>query len=291
MSLRILGQEEVSRFLESRLDSLPSTMLFCGPEGSGKSSTGHELAREIDYRVIEIYPDGDSFKTKQVRDILKLYRENTKIVFILNDVDKLTGAASSLLLKSLEDPKPEVIFILTAKEYAQVSYTLYSRCVMLEFNSVTQDSLKEYLQEKYNVWNEHYAKIANGSFKMADNVASGSYIAFRNQVWGFLSEIKYLNEDSLLVPEVLKSDTEFFISTGLNLIYDIIKVHNQQRDLVVNADLMDELDSWLDRYSFDFAVFVMICFREILKNMSNFYNIDLHLKTLVLKLKLGSVPI
>jgi len=287
----ILGQNEVKQFLESRITNLPPTMMFCGPDGVGKVTTARELAKHISLNIYEFYPEDGSFKVNQVRELLKLYRENTSAVFLIAEVDKLTGPSASILLKSLEDPKPGVYFILTAKESDKVSYPIYSRCVTLEFNLLTEESISSYLQNKYNLWNEHYAKIANGSFKTADEVASGNFIESRNLVWSFLSEVKFITEDNLTVPEKLKDNTEEFVSIGLNLLYDLIKVFKGQTDLVVNTDLIDEYKNWLDRYSFDFAVFAIICFRDLIKNVPNFYNKDLHLKTLILKLKLGSVPL
>jgi replication-associated recombination protein RarA len=289
--MNILGQDNVKRFLESRISNLPTTMLFCGPEGSGKASAARELAKEINYQVYEIYPDEDSYKVRQIRELLKAYRESHKAVFIINDVDLLSGPAASILLKTLEDPKDEVIFILTAKEYAQVSYTIYSRCVMLEFNAVDEGVIKEYLQHKYNVWNEHFSKIANGSFKMADEVASGDYLSARNLVWSFLSEIKFINEDSLNVPDFLREEPAQFLAIALNLLYDIAKVDREELDTVVNTDIIDEYRNWLDRYNIDYAIFAMICFRDLAKIINEWYNKDLHLKTLLLKLKLGSVPL
>ncbi|NBV28125.1 hypothetical protein EBS02_03770 [bacterium] len=226
-----------------------------------------------------------------MRDILKIYRESDKLVFLLNDADLLHGPSAALILKSLEDTKQSIIFVLTAKESSQVIYTIYSRCVCLEFNSLKEEDIKEYLQVKYNIWNDHYAKISNGSFKMADDLASGSYLNNRNIVWSFLNEVKFINEDELAPPELLKENPELFVSIGLNLLYDVIKMSNGQSYSIINADLEDEYRNWLDRYSSDFAIFCIICFRDILRDIHKFYNLSLHLKTLILKLRLGSVPI
>lgn len=289
--MNILGQDNVKKFLESRIENLPSTMLFCGPEGTGKINTARELSRVLGYQFHAVIPDGDTYKVRQIRELLDKYRKSSKIVFAIEDADRLQGSASSLLLKTLEYPKDEVIFVLTAKEYAQVSYTLYSRCVTLEFNTLDETTIREYLQSTHKIWNDDYAKISNGSLKLADSVAAGDFLVKRNQVWSFLSEIKYLNEDNLSVPEYFKNNTEDFCSIALNLLYDILKVIKAQDELVVNVDLLDEFRSWIERYSFDYAIFAVICLRELFKNIPNFYSKDLHLKTLILKLKLGSVPI
>lgn len=289
--MNIIGQEQVKAFLESRIQKLPQALLFCGPDGSGKASAAREVAKELGYQIKEYSPDNEAYKVKEVRDILKSYRDLSNLVILINNADLLQGPAASLLLKSLEDTKNGVIFILTAREANQVLYTIYSRCVTLEFSLIQQEDIKKYLSDKYNIWNDTYVRIANGSFKTADEVASGHHIEKRNLVWSFLSEIKFLNEDSLNIPDFLKEETDSFIGIGINLLYDIIKISSNEYDTVVNADLIDEYNGWLDRYSVDFAIFCMICFRDILRNIRNFYNVDLHLKTLVLKLKLGSVPI
>ena len=89
--------------------------------------------------VISIFPEGAScsIKIEKIRDIiyqssLKPY-EGKKKVFIINDAEGMTKEAQNALLKILEEPVANVVFILTAATPYAILSTIKSRCHKIIF--------------------------------------------------------------------------------------------------------------------------------------------------------------
>ena len=142
----VVGQESVTQTLLNALNSgrISHAYLFCGPRGTGKTSTGRILAKAVNclttggkgepcntcemckaitegraMDVIEI----DAASNTGVDDIRSL-REKVNYapnqarykVYIIDEFHMLSGSASNALLKTLEEPPPHVIFILATTE-------------------------------------------------------------------------------------------------------------------------------------------------------------------------------
>ena len=138
--------------------------LFCGAPGSGM-----ELAAECLAQCVVCPSDGDGACTEcvrvshhthpdvhwlapasvngylvsQVRDLiddvsLTPVRAQAK-VYVLDRVELLRGAAANALLKTLEEPPGNVVFVLIARSLASVMETIASRCQVVPFQVVTSD--------------------------------------------------------------------------------------------------------------------------------------------------------
>ena len=166
----VVGQEHVTRTLLNALSSerVSHAYLFCGPRGTGKTSTGRILAKAVNclsngngepcntcalcqqitegraLDVIEI----DAASNTGVDDIRAL-RERVNYapnqarykVYIIDEVHMLTTSASNALLKTLEEPPPSVIFILATTEAHKVLPTILSRCQRFDFRRVSQKDM------------------------------------------------------------------------------------------------------------------------------------------------------
>lgn len=163
----VVGQESVTRTLRNALSSnrVSHAYLFCGPRGTGKTSTARILAKAVNcltngkgepcnacamcqaitgaraLDVIEI----DAASNTGVEDIREL-REKVNYapiqagykVYIIDEVHMLSGNAANALLKTLEEPPPHVIFILATTEVHKIMPTLMSRCQRFDFRRLSQ---------------------------------------------------------------------------------------------------------------------------------------------------------
>jgi DNA polymerase-3 subunit gamma/tau len=166
----VVGQEQVTRTLLNALGSsrVSHAYLFCGPRGTGKTSTGRILAKAVNclkngkgepcnkcdlcraitegraLDVIEI----DAASNRGIDEIRGL-RERVNYapgqarykVYIIDEVHMLTKEASNALLKTLEEPPPSVIFVLATTEIHKVLPTIMSRCQRFDFRRVSQDDI------------------------------------------------------------------------------------------------------------------------------------------------------
>jgi DNA polymerase III subunit gamma/tau len=203
----VLGQESVTRTLLNavRSDRVGHAYLFCGPRGTGKTSTGRILAKAVnclDSRdgepcneceacvsitegrcldVIEI----DAASNRGVDDIRQLrervnYASGTvrRKVYIVDEVHMLTDQASNALLKTLEEPPPHVMFILATTEFHKVLPTIVSRCQSFHFRRLSLSAIATKLKsvcerEGIETEDEALAAIARsggGSLRDAENV-------------------------------------------------------------------------------------------------------------------------
>lgn len=204
----LVGQEHVAHTLKNALSSgrIAQAYLFCGPRGTGKTSTGRILAKAVNCTtnqgkgepcntcpmclsitegssmdIIEI----DAASNTGVDDIRELKEKvqyspslaNYK-VYIIDEVHMLSNSASNALLKTLEEPPPRVIFILATTEIHKVLPTIMSRCQRFDFHRVslvdmTRKLGKISLAEGINVEPEALkliARSAGGSFRDGENL-------------------------------------------------------------------------------------------------------------------------
>ncbi len=203
----VVGQEMVTTTLRNavRSNRVGHAYLFCGPRGTGKTSTGRILAKAVNCQnpldgepcnaceacvsisegrcldVIEI----DAASNRGVEDI-RLLRERVNYaagtvqrkVYIVDEVHMLTDYASNALLKTLEEPPPHVVFILATTEFHRVLATIISRCQCFHFRRLAPTAIAAKLRlvggrEGIEAEDESFAAIAQaagGSLRDAENL-------------------------------------------------------------------------------------------------------------------------
>ena len=159
----VAGQDAVVRTLRNAVeqDKIAHAYLFCGPRGTGKTTTARILARAINgvapsasaldggadalgFDLVEI----DAASNRGIDDIREL-RERANYqpgsarfkVYLIDEVHQLTGAAADALLKTLEEPPPHIVFILATTDPEALKPTILSRCQRYDFRRVAVDDI------------------------------------------------------------------------------------------------------------------------------------------------------
>jgi DNA polymerase III subunit gamma/tau len=207
----VTGQEAITRTLRNALehDRLHHAYLFSGARGVGKTTTARLLAKALNcHKTTKPNPQPCSFndesacascreisesrsidvlefdaashtKVEEIRDIIlesiniAPARDRYKI-FIIDEVHMLSTSSFNALLKTLEEPPPNVEFIMATTELHKVPDTILSRCQEFEFRTIAVNKIFERLRlianaEKINVSDEALKEIArSGEGSMRD---------------------------------------------------------------------------------------------------------------------------
>jgi DNA polymerase III subunit gamma/tau len=171
----VLGQDHVTRALRHavRDGKVAHAYLFSGPRGTGKTTTARILAMALNCEhPVDGEPDttcpscvairqGVSLDVQELdsatnrgidemRDLLGRVALGTPgrwKVYIIDEVHQMTSAASSALLKTLEEPPGHVIFVLATTDPQKVLPTIRSRTQHFEFRLLGADVLASLLRE------------------------------------------------------------------------------------------------------------------------------------------------
>ena len=161
----MVGQRHITRTLQNALAAgrVSHAYLFCGPRGTGKTTTARLLAKALNcdsgptpnpcdhcppceairsgsaLDVVEI----DAASNRGIEDIRQLRErvgfapaEGRYKVYIIDEVHMLTNEAFNALLKTLEEPPPHVIFVMATTEAHRLPATILSRCQRFDFHRV-----------------------------------------------------------------------------------------------------------------------------------------------------------
>lgn len=179
----VIGNEAALRALAKALETgVSHAYLFHGPPGVGKRTVarrfgaalvaGGDLVAEERARrglhpdLSEIRPEGVFTLVEQAREVVRLASsrpfEGARRVIML-DADSFNAESANTLLKTLEEPEGETVFILFASSRDRVMPTISSRAQSIRFDPVPRPEVAEFLRGRGADEPELYAALGRGS--------------------------------------------------------------------------------------------------------------------------------
>ena len=172
----IVGQDHITKTFTNALkqEKIAHAYLFSGPRGTGKTTAAKILAKALNCEkregvepcnqcasclsidkgsAMEVF-EIDAASNRGIDEIRDL-RENVKLssiqgkhkVYIIDEVHMLTTEAFNALLKTLEEPPPQVVFILATTEVQKIPLTILSRVQRFEFHRISVQDIQKRLVE------------------------------------------------------------------------------------------------------------------------------------------------
>ena len=171
---QLVGQEVIARTLKQAVeqDKISHAYLFSGPRGTGKTSVAKIFAKAMNCPnqvegepcnncyICQAVTDGsledvielDAASNNGVDEIRDIRDKSTYApsvaqykVYIIDEVHMLSTGAFNALLKTLEEPTPNVVFILATTELHKIPATILSRVQRFEFKSIKTQDIRDHL--------------------------------------------------------------------------------------------------------------------------------------------------
>lgn len=261
----IVGQQNVIQTLKNaiKFDRIAHAYLFCGPRGTGKTSTAKVFSKSlncsdgptvtpcgecescqkikdnssIDVIEIDAASNRGIDEIRELREKVKFFpTEGNYKVYIIDEAHMLTKEAFNALLKTLEEPPEYVIFILATTEPHSLLPTILSRCQRFDFSRLSVQNLVQRLnfisqQEEIDLAAEAALAIARSAeggmrdgISLLDQIIS--YSGDRIGIDDVVTVLGLVDREVLF--EMVEIITNNQVKQGLSLINNIV---NQGKDL------------------------------------------------------------
>jgi len=260
---------------------LPHALLLLGKTGIGKASFAKSFAHAIlcssphpnglpcdkchachliragshpDLMYITAESAGNIIKIEQIREAVRFVNETSmqngfKIV-IINNAHYMNHYAANALLKTLEEPPPNTLFILLSIGAKHLPATISSRCQKLILNTpdpvVTLNWLHSQLPESHSFTKETQEmalKLAAGAPFKALSILTDDILSYRQMVYEGLTALSLSQNDPLqLAAQWYERDIETLFHLLFYWLHDILKLKfTQSPSVIINIDFKDIL--------------------------------------------------
>ena len=282
----IVGHVENIKMLRHMESSrrMPHAVLLSGPSGIGKFMVASVLGAALlcmapdsrpcggcqsclqmrygthpDYLLV--CPDGAAIKIEQIR---KLQHEaalapylSSRRVCIIDSAELMTVQAANSLLKVLEEPAGDVVFILVSGNRQMLLATILSRCMAIAFQPLTDLLLTQALAENgfSPEQSEVAARLSRGRMGAALSMLEPDGFALRNQAAAILRSVLDGNmtvvwDTAAALEKMERKDLLQIVRHFSYLLRDtLMMITGQSLQLVFNIDLAEELHKQAGRWS------------------------------------------
>jgi len=210
-----LHRSRVVEALERQVASgdVPHAWLLLGPAGSGKRAAAKAMAaalncvveplvgcgtcsscarimRQRHPDVHHIVPEGPLIPVDVIRETVmpeaaRSPFEGRRKVFVIEEADRMNDAAQNAILKTLEEPQPDTVLVLTSENEEEVLETIHSRCRVVRLEPLSETRVVELLEEDGIASEDALvaARLSDGDFDRARELAEDEVAMERRIFW------------------------------------------------------------------------------------------------------------
>ena len=322
----VFGQDHIVTVLKNQCSTGKTShaYLFCGSRGTGKTTAAKILAKAVncldiragnpcgvcqncllvesgaatDINEIDAASNNSVDNIRDLRDeVVYVPAALKKRVYIIDEVHMLSTSAFNALLKTLEEPPENVVFILATTELNKIPATILSRCQRFEFRRIDSDIIRkriQYYAEKEGIKLETeaaelIARLADGGMRdalsMLESCSAGNSETGKVDLAFVQDRLGVSGSDSalLLLENVAKKnvsgcisiiamlhssakDLNSFLGDLLRLVRDILVLSRTGDKNTISSFLSDEETDRLSSLSKTFKTEELLYFSTVLED-------------------------
>lgn len=212
--------------------------------------------------LIHIKPSSskDVIKIESIRDIEEKIAYSSYAgkfrVILIEDADQMNISSANALLKTLEEPPEQTIFILTVSKLSRLPDTISSRCQKILFSPLSKEFIYSKLKQEYkNIEDDDLkitASISLGSMTMAYSIISNQILDYRKEFINTLFSqsktklVKTIEYIKVLIKK-FKGDDFYFLSFFLEILRSVLRdallySSKLSKQMLFNFDILDIIE-------------------------------------------------
>lgn len=303
-----IGNEQTISCLQRLLAGkrMPHALLFVGPAGVGKFLAAEMVAAAIFFGtetktaelvsmpdLIILRPDGKNIKIEQVRNMQNAVamapRQAQWQIVIIDGAETMTVPAANSLLKTLEEPQGNKLFILTCAQQSMLLDTVISRCMLLEFRPIQPEILAKALMERQQLTATEaavLARLSEGSLAKAETMIQQDTFEIRQRAVQLVERLPKMTMPEIWLLGNEQSDCDRDKLTELldciqTLLRDLLVLHyTSQQSLFYNIDLLEKLQTLQLEWSQNSILWAMQQLKKTREMLRSNVNVKMAMETL-----------